>query len=277
MKFQKTEYRLPVPPGSVDRKGGLHRYEAAADSFKGLVRRRNEDSFAFVWDESEKNLLAAVADGIGSTWNGDIAGNYAVRLLVQAWRRICFLDSARTDDMQKFLSDHFCEINRRFFEINQLSVEEGNSGRDSLGTTLTAAIFTEKAVIAANAGDSPLFRIRDGRIQQITFNHNLANELLRNGQISHKDAGSLLYGQRLTRFIGPKNRVDPECYVADVRSGDYFLMCTDGLTLHIDPEEICHIVIDSGDTLAEAVKILFRRTIQRGAMDNVTAILVRAV
>ena len=111
MKFEKTEYCLPVCPNGVRNRQDscLHRYEAAADSFRGLVRKRNEDSFAFAWDAAEKNLLAVVADGIGSTGNGDIAGNYAVRLLLHAWKNHGIPNPMRQMNVQTFLKNHFCD------------------------------------------------------------------------------------------------------------------------------------------------------------------------
>ncbi len=276
MKYEKTEYCLPIcPDGARTGQSGCRQYEVVADSFKGLVRKRNEDSFAFAWDASETNLLTVVADGIGSTWNGDIAGDYAVRMLVQAWREKQFPEQMGPEAVRDFLSDCFCEINHRFFEINQLPIPEYN--RDSLGTTLTAAVFMNGTAVAVNAGDSPLFRIRDAQVKKITFDHSLANELLRIGQISPDEVNSLAYGRRLTRFIGPKEVVEPECYAFDVRRGDYFLICSDGLTLHLTPDEISRMIISSESDLSQALKKLFRRTMLRGAKDNVTAILVKSL
>ena len=277
MKYEKTEYCLPVCPNGAGSGpiGSVRHYEVVADSFQGLVRKRNEDSFAFAWDASETCLLTVVADGIGSTWNGDVASDYAVRMLLQAWQNSELPEKKSPEAVRDFLSGCFCEINRRFFQINQLPIPEYE--RDSLGTTLTAAVFMDGSAVAVNAGDSPLFRIREGKIRKITFDHSLANELLRLGQISPEEADSLAYGQRLTRFIGPKNAVEPEGYAFDVRRGDYFLICSDGLCLHLNPDEISRMVIASEADLSHAIKNLFRRTMQRGAMDNVTAILVRAL
>ena len=88
MKHEKTQYSLSIFP-HVHPKKKL-RYQVMADSFTGLVRRRNEDSFVYAWDAECKHLLAAVADGIGSTANGDVASNYMLQLLVHAWRQFQF-------------------------------------------------------------------------------------------------------------------------------------------------------------------------------------------
>ena len=252
------------------------RYEIAADSFIGLVRSRNEDSFAYVRDPDGSNgLLAVVTDGIGSTRNGDIASLYTARLLADAWSEMDFSRVRKTERvgvMQDFLGRTIRRINHQLYLINAAASRDGE--RDSLGTTLTAAVFTEKTMLAVNAGDSPLFRIHNGRIEQLTFDHNLANELLRAGRIELDEVGCVEYGRMLTRFIGPKDQVTPEFYISEAVSGDYFLLCSDGLTLHMNPEEILRTV-NSEPRVAEALKILFSKTIQRGAMDNITAILVK--
>lgn len=275
MNAEKTEYSLPViPPKPAVPQGNRRRLAVAADSFTGLVRRRNEDSFLYCWDPSVRYLLVAVADGIGSTRNGDVASCFALQLLLQFWKELVFPNQNLQNFVREFLQRSFCEINRRFYEINLVTSDL--SERDSLGTTLTAAIFLQDVVIAANAGDSPIFRVRGGEIRQLSFDHNLANEMVRNSQITAEEAAALPSGRMLTRYIGPREQVEPECYTFNVRSGDRFLLCSDGLTLHIPHDEIAS-VLDQKEDAAEAIKILFRLTFRRGAMDNITGILVQAL
>ena len=269
MKEQKTETCLhPCRKLIAGR-----RYLVAADSTVGLVRSRNEDSYAFVWGDAGKSLLAVVADGIGSTRNGDIASDSVVRLLVHAWRNWTLPDRNRRNAAKNFLYQNICRINRELFKINSVTsrIEE----RDSLGTTVTAAIFADDWAVAVNAGDSPMFQIRDS-IRQITFDHNLTNEMVRRKLMNAAEAAALDQGKMLTRFIGPKESVEPECYFIEVRRGDYFVLCSDGLTLHVDPSEIRRILESEGDLYA-ALKIMLRSTYLAGACDNATAILVKAL
>lgn len=249
-------------------------YAVVADSFTGLVRPRNEDSFLYAWDPGRTCLLAAVADGIGSTLNGDIAGNFTLQMLANAWRNFVAPRSGRRDAVKKFLCSSICDINRRLYEVNAVTASDYK--QDSMGTSLTAAVFLDDTVIAANAGDSPLFRIRDGEIKQLTFDHNLANELVRMGQIAPEDAGAVEGARMLTRFIGPRKDVEPECYISNVKKNDFFLLCSDGLTLHVPPPEIAR-ELSRGNELSESLKNLFRKILHRGAADNATAILVNAL
>ena len=278
MKVQKT---VKLSVSSLAGLAGLRRpdsdYEIAADSFIGLVRSRNEDSFVYARESGGSGLLAVVTDGIGSTRNGDIASHYTARLLADAWQKEDFSrvrPSARPLILRDFLNRTICRINHRLYQINAVSAREGE--RDSLGTTLTAAVFMDNTLLAVNAGDSPLFRIHAGKIKQLTFDHTLANEMLRSGQITTGEYDSVEYGRMLTRYIGPKDEVTPEFYTSEFKSGDHFLLCSDGLTLHLNPEEILKIVTGSS-TVSEALKILFNTSIHRGAMDNITAILVKVL
>ena len=271
MNYQKTECLLPTRKRKPET--GLL-YAAAADSFTGLVRSRNEDSFLYAWDSDRTHLMAAVADGIGSTRNGDIAGNFTLQMLANAWRNFVFPAVGQRDAVKNFLCSTICDINRRLYEVN--AVTASDYGQDSLGTSLTVAVFLDDTVIAANAGDSPLFRIRGGEIKQLTFDHNFANELVRRGQIAPEDAGSIEGARMLTRFIGPKKEVEPECYISNVKKNDVFLLCSDGVTLHIPLPEIAR-ELSRNVALSESLKNLFRKIIHRGAADNATAILVKAL
>ena len=273
MKSQKTECQLQTRCRKRKPENELP-YAVAADSFTGLVRFRNEDSFLYAWDSGRTHLLAAVADGIGSTRNGDIAGNYSLQMLAKAWRDFTFPDVEPREAVKQFLCSAICDINRRLYEVNAVTASDYE--QDSLGTSLIVAVFLEDAVIAANAGDSPLFRIRDGKIRQLTFDHNLANELVRMGQVAPEDAASIQGARMLTRFIGPKDEVVPECYISNVKKNDFFLLCSDGLTLHVPPAEIARTVSPKED-LSDLLKSLFRKTLHRGAADNATAILVKAL
>lgn len=273
MKNEKTKYTLPV--NSDDRLKKKRSYQVVADSFTGLVRKRNEDSFVYAWDADCKHLLTAVADGIGSTVNGDVASNYILQLLLKAWRHF---QCPKPDDAQvvgNFLYNTVCDINRRLCEINSIGVCGPNC--DSLGSTISAAVFMKNSMVAINAGDSPIFRIRGEQLDQLTFDHNLANELVRMKEISPQEAETLDRGRMLTRYIGPRSDVEPECYRFDVRPGDCFILCSDGLTLHLPLEEIGRIISSMSGDLNRVMKKLIGMTFQRGAMDNVTLIMVKAL
>ena len=270
MKEQKTEISLQPCEKLINGR----KYLIAADTFTGLVRSRNEDNYAYAWDPSGKYLLAVVADGIGGTRNGDLASDSVVQILVHLWQNWAVPSRNPRHAVKKFLYDTICRINAELFRIN--AVTAGEYERDSLGTTVTAAVFAPGWAIAANAGDSPMFQIRGQNVRQITFDHNLTNEMIRLGEMRPAEAAALAQGRMLTRFIGPKDSVEPECYSVLIRPGDYYVLCSDGLILHVHPSEMRRIVNTEKD-LASALKLMFRKTYLAGAYDNATAILVKAL
>lgn len=243
--------------------------EAAADSYTGLVRRRNEDSFLYAYDRSGRCLLAAVADGIGGICNGDIAGSFSLRMLEQKWRSFVIPESDREEIVRHFLLDAAADLNERIHAVNTLS---GGSG--CMGTTLTAAVFLEDLAVAVNAGDSRMYCIRDGRIVQLSRDHHLADDLVRRGKISPRDAARIPGGNMLTQAIGPNRTVEPYCTTAELHSGDQFLLCTDGLTTHVSDAEILECAMRESSVSA-VVKSLCHLTFRRGARDNTTVIFVR--
>ena len=112
MKNEKTQYALSVCSQELQQKKNRP-YLVFADSFTGLVRKRNEDSYVYAWNTDCRQLLTGVADGIGSTVNGDIAGNYTLQLLVRAWRRFQIPKENSDQLVGDFLFNTVRDINRR--------------------------------------------------------------------------------------------------------------------------------------------------------------------
>lgn len=243
--------------------------EVAADSYTGLVRRRNEDSFLYAYDRGGRCLLAAVADGIGGICNGDLAGSFSLRMLEQKWRSFVIPESNGEETARLFLLDAVSGLNERIHAVNTLS---GGSG--CMGSTLTAAVFLEDRVVAVNAGDSRMYCIRNGRIVQLSRDHHLADELVRRGKISSRDAAHIPGGNMLTQAIGPNLTVEPYCTADGLQSGDQFLLCSDGLTTHVSDAEILETAMRESSA-SDVVKSLCHLTFRRGARDNTTVIFVR--
>jgi protein phosphatase len=243
-------------------------FDIAADSHKGLSRPRNEDSFIYSLDCSDLCLLAAVADGIGGNNNGDVAGNLALKMLLQQWRSFqvprFFPQKAMTD----FLKKTIMQINRKIHEINELY-----EWKSPMGTTIAAIVFLDDCIITAHAGDSRIYRLRKEQFSRLTFDHNIVNDLTRSGEPIPKYLDDSSYGRMLTQSLGPNTEVEPEITILDLTRGDRFLICSDGLTTHVSDFEIAD-TLENEDSSANAVKTLLRLTLHRGAKDNVTMISV---
>ena len=239
------------------------------DTIPGLVRPNNEDCFACCARPDGHLSMAVVADGIGGGDCGEIASAACVAGLVRAWRKF----SAKYKDVtwenaQKFLAD---------------SIEEVGAGiyRDSLkrqirmGTTVAALLFADRYAIVANAGDSRVYRLRDKQLEQISTDHTVVAEALAKGKIKQEQVESCPFRHAITRAAGLAETVNPQIRIVDHLPGDGYLLCSDGLTLHVPDSEI-RKEMDSCYDPVECVEHLIKTTLRAGAHDNVTIISVFA-
>ena len=226
----------------------------AAVSDAGRKRRRNED--AFVVDPP----LFVIADGMG----GAQAGEVASRLAAAAFREYHEADEL---DPEARLAATIQEANRRIYERSRADAE--TSG---MGTTITAALVTGDAVAIGHVGDSRAYRLRDGRLEQLTHDHSLVGDLVRSGRLSPEEARSHPQRSVITRALGTDPDVDVDTFTVEPEAGDVYVLCSDGLTDMVEDEEIVEIVQEHA-SLDPAAKALVKAANRRGGDDNVTVIL----
>lgn len=232
-------------------------FECAAGTHRGCVRTRNEDSHLC---DLEAGVFA-VADGMG----GEAAGDYASRRIVDELTGIGRVASAealleQTRDRLDRAHRHL----RAYAEVKDARV---------VGATVVVLLVYEGHVACVWSGDSRLYRMRDGRLAQLSRDHNEVGELLERGVLSRGDARSWRGRNAVTRAVGVHETLETETLYGELRTGDTFLLCSDGLTLHVGDEEIRDIL--RRHRLADAVDTLIALALQRGGEDNVTVVLVR--
>ena len=212
----------------------------AARSETGRVREDNEDRF--VVRESRGTLLLAVADGVGGSAGGEIAANAAIVELADR-----FFGSAAGRAIEERLADAIRDANTAV-----LRAAEASGNRDAATTLVAAAIAGDRAIVA-NLGDSRAYLVRDGEPHQLTEDH-------------HADRSAAI-----TRFAGDPRGVQPDVFVEDLRTGDRLVLCSDGLTRHVDAAEIAHLA--AGAEPGAATDALVDLALSRGGEDNVTVVL----
>jgi protein phosphatase len=219
----------------------------------GRKRRRNEDAYVC------EPPLFAVADGMGGAQAGEIASRLAAAAL-----RGTEASSASEDDVAALIQ----EANRRVYEAQ--SEDEAVSG---MGTTLTVALAGHDRVAIGHVGDSRAYLIRDGRLEQLTEDHSLVAELVRSGRLSPEEAE--IHPQRsvITRALGTEAEVDVDSFTVPARTGDLFMVCSDGLTSMVDDGTILSIVEEKRDDLKAAAKSLVDAANRGGGEDNITIVL----
>jgi serine/threonine protein phosphatase PrpC len=232
-------------------------FDAAAATHVGNVRTQNEDSFI----TRTPIGLWAVADGMG----GHEAGGLASAAVVDSLRKIPPPEGAA--EMLRACEDSMVEANAAIRAI------AAARGFEVIGTTVVILMIFGRHFACLWAGDSRVYRLRQGVISQITRDHSEAQELIERGLLSPEEAKGWSRRNVITRAIGVFEEPELELQHGEVDAGDVFILCSDGLTGHVDAEEIAASVAKSKakDSCARLVDL----TLERGAQDNVTVVVVR--
>ena len=232
----------------------------------GQVRENNEDKFDFYEPETPEVLahrgcLYAVADGIGGALAGQIASEMMLKNVIAN-----YYDSP-APDLQTAMRDAIVQTNDRIFHLAQMIPE-----RSGMGTTLVGAIFIEDRVVIAQVGDSRGYLVRDGQITQVTHDHSWVEEQVRAGLMRREDAEMSPFRNVITRSIGAAANVVPDFYEEKAQVGDVWVLCSDGLTGHVQEGEILQIA--AAQAPSEAVRQLVELANARGGRDNITVFVV---
>ncbi len=235
--------------------------KAAAASDVGLRRKHNEDRYALAPELG----LYVVADGMG----GHTAGQVAAELAAEAsLRAIQTLEGAAATLTEK-LRYAVASANRSIFQTAQQRPEYAG-----MGTTLVVMLAEGERAALAHVGDSRAYRVRAGKIRQLTDDHSIVGELLRRNEISEDDAREHPHRHVLTRALGVRESAEPDLAEISPAIGDVFVLCSDGLTNHLEDHEIAKLVTDLED-LQELCDALVDLANARGGEDNTTVVAAR--
>lgn len=237
-------------------------FEIALLSDIGSARSNNED-FCGHCVESPREVVLAVADGVGGYDGGEVASQMAVEITLATYH-----ESAPSLGPAKRL---YRAVQRANIEIHNRALAVPELRR--MATTLTAAVVAEGALYAVHVGDCRLYLVRGGRIQQMTKDHTVIGERLRLGLISEKDARNHPERSALSRCLGRELVASLDRISMPLRAGDRVIVCTDGLHGTLEDREIDHLSrsLDPSD----ACRRLIEEANSRGAADNVTtAVLI---
>jgi PPM family protein phosphatase len=229
----------------------LGRVASASDP--GRKRRQNEDSYVV------KPPVFAVADGMGGARAGEVASKLAAGAL---------LDEPPTSaPAEQRVVELVQEANRRVYE--RAAEDDSVAG---MGTTMTVAIVEDGVVTIGHVGDSRAYLVRDGKLTQVTHDHSLVAELMRDGKLSPEEAESHPQRSLITRALGTEPDVDVDTFEVEPRPGDVFLLASDGLSAMVPDDEILAIVEKHRSDLGKAARALIRAANQGGGEDNITVV-----
>ncbi|MDF2750950.1 MAG: protein serine/threonine phosphatase [Gaiellaceae bacterium] len=220
----------------------------------GRRRRRNEDSYVC------EPPLFAVADGMGGAQAGEVASRLAAAVLQEV----------NGEQLSRgAIVELIQEANRRVF---QRSNED--AAASGMGTTLTVALVESSDTVAiGHVGDSRAYRVRDGRLEQLTEDHSLVGEMMRSGKLSAEEAEAHPQRSVITRALGTEPDVDVDTFAVETQPGDVFLLCSDGLTTMVPDREILSLLDASGGDLERAARRLVEAANRSGGEDNITVVV----
>ncbi|WP_077367355.1 Stp1/IreP family PP2C-type Ser/Thr phosphatase [Anaerosalibacter sp. Marseille-P3206] len=236
---------------------------------RGRLRENNQDYYY-----SSKTLdlpLFIVADGMGGHKAGEVASKMAVEIIVEVFNSNKVNVSKDEKTIINTIKQAIDEANEKIYKKSLANLEF-----NGMGTTLTMAYILGKKLLVGHIGDSRVYIIQDNKIYQITEDHSLVAELVKNGSISAEEAQYHPQKNIITRAVGTSKSIDTDIVIDEVKKGDIILLCTDGLTNMIDDLEIKNIIKDNDD-MQKACEGLVKRANELGGLDNITAIAVKIV
>jgi PPM family protein phosphatase len=232
----------------------------------GRVRENNEDKFEF-YEPSKPEVMAGrgsvyvVCDGMGGHAAGQIASELAAKTFLETYYRspAGYIADAATAGV--------AEANRYVTDVAAAIPE-----RRGMGTTMSALILCQDQALIVQVGDSRCYRLREGQIEQLTTDHTWVEEQVALGLMSREDAERSPYAHVITRAIGADPALRADLFTFTPNAGDKFLLCSDGLSNHVEADEIGQHLQEYGPS--DACWRLVNLALERGGSDNCTVLVV---
>ncbi len=231
-----------------------------AASDMGCVRKNNEDNFKYMAEGED--FWAAVADGCG----GEMAGEVASRIAIDVFAQEIDKNQGSPRDIVFILRDAVVKANRAILE------EAKQADKRNMGTTFSGIYMRGKNLFTLHAGDSRIYRKRDGRFEQLTEDHTWVQDQVKRGKMTQDEADHHPKSGVLLRALGTPDFTAPDIDFLDGRPGDVILISSDGLHRVVSLEEISEAMDLDQET---AVKMLIETALKRGSPDNVTVIAMK--
>ncbi len=236
----------------------------------GLCRTHNEDALA-----SDLGIgLLVLADGMGGYKAGEIASEIAVLTIMAEMSEVMYDESASGKFQIENLIEHLSKaVSRANHTIYHISENQPQCA--GMGTTLVLGLFYDNKLIVGHIGDSRLYRLRDGVLEQLTEDHSLLQEQINLGLISKEQARTADYRNLVTRALGVDLTVELDLNQHTVEIGDLYLLCSDGLTDMLEDAVIHETLVLAGHGMEKAAAELIRQANDAGGTDNISVMLAR--
>jgi protein phosphatase len=234
-----------------------------------MIRSGNEDSFETNVNSDRTFGIFVVADGMGGHAAGEVASLMAVQAVISELGDLTAIDD--TGRAGTKLADSLRTANRNIHD--RMLAEADKQG---MGTTASVLVLDQKRYLIGQVGDTRVYLLRDGQLQQITKDHSYVQEQVDAGFLTPEQAKYHPYSNVITRCVGASESVEPDVYRGDIKSGDIFLVASDGLTGMVDDRRIQTLLMSRAEP-ERKVHSLISEANGRGGLDNITAIVVHVV
>jgi protein phosphatase len=244
--------------------------EIATATHSGMVRSHNEDSIA----ADAAAGLAVLADGMGGYNAGEVASGIAVAMISAELKKALAAQPGELDaaTAEKLVGEHAVRANNAIFQASQSQPQYAG-----MGTTLVVALWHDNRMVVGHIGDSRLYRMRAGKLEQVTRDHSLLQEQIDSGLITKEQARHSQNKNLVTRAVGIDPEVDAEVHSYPVEAGDIYLLCSDGLNDMVTDEDMELTLASLQANLPLAAEQLVQQANDNGGRDNVSVILVRVL
>jgi PPM family protein phosphatase len=237
----------------------------------GRVREHNEDTIGV---DADIGLLV-LADGMGGYNAGEVASGIAVKTIMSLVKEAFERQDMALADSETGLSRPSIVLRDAIMRANKIIHQTAKTQPqcEGMGTTVVACLFSDNRISVAHVGDSRMYRLRGNRYEQITLDHSLLQELVDRGFYSQAEAQRATNKNYVTRALGVETTVDVEIHEYPVNKGDYYLLCSDGLSDMVEDEDI-HLTISTfGANLETVAKQLIQLSNDNGGRDNISIVL----
>jgi len=248
---------------------------AVALTDTGRIREHNEDTIG-----SEVDIgLYVLADGMGGYNAGEVASGIAVKTIVNLVREAFQVQELEGTDRATGLLRPTIILRDAILRANKIIHQTSKTQPqcEGMGTTVVGVLFYDDRIITAHVGDSRLYRLRGDRFEQMTMDHSLLQELVDRGFYSQEEAARSTNKNYVTRALGVEPAVDVEVHEHPVEKGDFYVLCSDGLSDMVEDEDLHLTIITFSDNLETIVKQLVQLSNEHGGRDNISVIMTQVI
>src|SRR5688500_7158270 len=235
------------------------RLSVAARSDVGMIRSGNEDNYYA--DANQQRGLFIVADGMGGHAAGEVASEMAVQIVERELRAITTLHG---DEVAKKVDQALRDANRAIYERTMAEVD-----KQGMGTTASVLLLSGSRYLIGQVGDSRIYLLRNQALKQLTKDHSYVQEQVDAGVLTPEQARYHPYSNVITRCVGASDSVEPDTYGGEMKTGDVFLVASDGLTGMVDDRRLAQL-LGARSSPGRIVDALISEANGRGGLDNIT-------